>query len=39
MLITANLEQETENDPITAALPPNSDHITYLTILEYQLVS
>ena len=30
-------EQETETDPITAALPPNTDYITYLTILEYQL--
>lgn len=26
-----------ESDPITAALPPTSDYITYLTILEYQL--
>lgn len=30
-------EQEIGSDPITAALPPNSDYITYLTILEYQL--
>lgn len=28
-----------ETDPITAALPPNSDYITYLTILEYQLTA
>jgi Uncharacterised protein family, YAP/Alf4/glomulin len=33
----APAEQEMETDPITAALPPNSDYITYLTILEYQL--
>lgn len=33
----ATSEQEGEPDPITAALPPNSDYITYLTILEYQL--
>jgi Uncharacterised protein family, YAP/Alf4/glomulin len=33
----ASAEQEMETDPITAALPPNSDYITYLTILEYQL--
>jgi hypothetical protein len=26
-----------EGDPITAALPPATDYITYLTILEYQL--
>ena len=32
-------EQEMESDPITAALPPNSDYITYLTILEYQLTA
>jgi Uncharacterised protein family, YAP/Alf4/glomulin len=33
----ATSEQEGEHDPITAALPPNSDYITYLTMLEYQL--
>lgn len=33
MLIMANLEEEMENDPITAAFPRNSDYITYLTIL------
>ncbi len=33
----ATVEQNKETDPITAALPPNSDYITYLTILEYQL--
>ncbi len=32
-------EKEVETDPITAALPPNSDYITYLTILEYQLTA
>lgn len=33
----ASAQQDVEVDPITAALPPNSDFITYLTILEYQL--
>ena len=30
---------EKDVDPVTAALPPNSDYITYLTILEYQLTA
>ena len=29
----------TDEDPLIAALPPNTDYITYLTILEYQLSS
>lgn len=33
----ATSDKEMDTDPITAALPPNSDYITYLTILEYQL--
>lgn len=33
----ATSERETGIDPITAALPPSSDYITFLTILEYQL--
>lgn len=33
----ATAEQDMETDPITAALPPKSDYITYLTVLEYQL--
>jgi Uncharacterised protein family, YAP/Alf4/glomulin len=33
----ATSAQGIETDPLTAALPPNSDYITYLTILEYQL--
>lgn len=33
----ATSEQDVNTDPITAALPPNSDYLTYLTILEYQL--
>jgi len=33
----ATSDQATESDPITTALPPASDYITYLTILEYQL--
>ncbi|KPI38269.1 uncharacterized protein AB675_12124 [Cyphellophora attinorum] len=35
-MATALLAQSDES-PITAALPPNTDYITYLTILEYQL--
>lgn len=30
-------EKEEEEDPLIAALPPASDYLTYLTILEYQL--
>ncbi|KAF7504900.1 hypothetical protein GJ744_001621 [Endocarpon pusillum] len=33
----ATITHDMETDPITAALPPNSDYMTYLTILEYQL--
>jgi hypothetical protein len=33
----ATVKDDMETDPITAALPPNSDYMTYLTILEYQL--
>ena len=33
----SRLSTMSSSDPITAALPPNSDYITYLTILEYQL--
>jgi hypothetical protein len=33
----ATVQPLPEGDPITAALPPATDYITYLTILEYQL--
>lgn len=32
-----SVPNNTLEDPLVAALPPNTDYITYLTILEYQL--
>lgn len=35
--ISSPIQPVPVEDPLTAALPPNTDYITYLTILEYQL--